>query len=91
MPSVLFITAIDVFFKLIYALIFIRCILSWLPLGRNPIVEFIYTLTDPILVPIRHLLDQSPIGGGMMLDFSPIIALFVMRIIQILLYSLVGL
>ena len=42
------------------------------------LIQLLYTLTDPIIVPIRALLDKSPLGGsksGVMLDFSPIIAM----------------
>ena len=65
-----------------YFLILIRIILSWLPAVRNTgLGAIIYQLTEPILGPIRSMIDASPIGGGMMLDFSPVIALFVMKIV----------
>lgn len=88
--SGVFISAIDVFFQVIYLFILVRIILSWLPIGRgNGIVAMVYALTEPILGPIRHMIDKSPIGGGMMLDFSPVIALFVMNIVKSLLVSAV--
>jgi YggT family protein len=56
-------------------LIFARVIISWLPINRdNPILQFIYQVTEPILAPIRNLISRSSIGGGMMIDFSPIVA-----------------
>ncbi|MBZ4646554.1 MAG: YggT family protein [Petroclostridium sp.] len=56
-------------------LIFARVIVSWLPINRdNPILQFIYQVTEPILAPIRNLISRSSIGGGMMIDFSPIVA-----------------
>lgn len=83
--------AVRVFFSLLEFLIFVRIILSWLPIGRNnPISNLLYTLTEPILGPIRMMMDNSPIGGGMMIDFSPIIALFVMRLIEMLLQGLIS-
>lgn len=88
--SSVFISAIDMFFQVIYLFILIRIILSWFPISRNNgIVAMIYSLTEPILGPIRHMIDKSPIGGGMMLDFSPVIALFVMNIVKSLLISAV--
>lgn len=70
--------------QIIEFLILIRVILSWLPLDRsNVIISAIYTLTEPILGPIRNLLFKSPLGGsGMMLDFSPLIAFIILRIIS---------
>lgn len=85
---VLIAQAVNYFASFIYLLIFVRCILSWIPgLYNNPIAQFVYRLTEPILGPIRRMLDRSPIGGGMGLDFSPIIAYFVIMIIQKIIYS----
>ena len=56
-------------------LIFARVIISWLPIDRdNPIVQFIYQVTEPVLAPIRNLISKSSMGGGLMIDFSPIVA-----------------
>ena len=63
--------------------------MSWLPLGQGPITQLIYSLTEPILGPIRNLIHKSPLGGGMMLDFSPVIALFVMELLKNILIGLV--
>ncbi len=73
--------AVDLFFYLMEILIFGRILLSWLPMGyNNPIGQFLYAMTEPILGPCRRMLDKSPLGGGMMLDFSPIIALILMML-----------
>lgn len=89
--QVLFIQAIDVFFNVIEWLIFIRILLSWIPMFgyNNPLGRLIYNLTEPILGPCRSMLDKSPLGGGMMLDFSPIIALILMVLVKQLLMGLV--
>ncbi len=84
--------AINLFFQLLQWLILIRIIFSWLPMGHNSgLGGIIYQLTEPILGPARMLLDKSPLGGGMMLDFSPVIALFLMQPVQYLLLGLVNL
>ena len=86
----LLLNAIEVFFKLLYILIFIRILLSWFPgVNNTPLGGIFYTLTEPILEPVRHMVDKSPIGGGMMLDFSPIIALFLMNIVKMVLANAV--
>lgn len=82
--------AVDLFFYVMELLIFGRIILSWLPLGfNNPIGQFLYNMTEPILGPCRRMLDKSPLGGGMMLDFSPIIALILMMLAKQLLFGLI--
>lgn len=89
--QILLMNSIDTFFKLLYFLIMVRIILSWLPISRsNSIIQLIYTLTEPVLGPIRSMIESSPIGGGMMLDFSPVIALFVMNIIKMVLIGIVS-
>lgn len=59
-------------------LILIRALITWVPNlidPRGPIAEFLYTTTEPILAPIRSLMPR------MMIDFSPMIAIFLLQII----------
>jgi YggT family protein len=58
-----------------YWLILIRALISWVnPDPYNPIVQFLYKVTEPVLYPIRKAL---PIGSGLGIDISPIIAFFI--------------
>ena len=51
-------------------LIIARSLLSWFPDTRShPIVDFIYQLTDPIILPIQKFVPR--IG---MIDISPMLA-----------------
>ena len=87
----LLIHAIDIFFRLLYILIFIRILCSWLPgISRTTIGHLLYQVTEPIPGPVRRMVDRSPIGGGMMLDFSPVVALFLMEIVEVVLKSIVA-
>ena len=64
------------FYELI---LIVRIFMSWIrPDPSNPIVEWIYRLTEPVLEPIRRLL---PIRG-MGIDFSPIIVFILLSILQ---------
>lgn len=58
-------------------LIFIRVILSWLPMGQNPVSEFVFRLTEPLLAPLRRVLPRF----GMM-DLSPMILLIIILVVQ---------
>lgn len=59
-------------------LMFIRCILSWLPgLGDNSVGNIIYRLTDPILDPVRKLLPRNRAN----LDFSPLFVFFLLAVL----------
>ena len=84
----LLVQAIGLFFYFLEILIFVRIILSWLPMGYNSgIGRFLYTMTEPILGPVSDMVNKSPLGGGFGLDFSPIFALILMRLVQTLLIS----
>ena len=53
-------------------IIIIRALLSWVnPDPYNPIVQFLYSITEPVLHRVRQLIPMSGIG----IDFSPIIVL----------------
>ena len=74
------ITAVRWLINIMYGLLLIRVLLSWMPMFRGPFVNFVYSFTEPVLAPIRRLIDRSPLGGpGILLDFSPIIAFVVLR------------
>ena len=66
-------------FVFIFALI-VQVILSWLSPGAyNPVVGLLYSFNEPILRPARRVLPST---SG--LDFSPLIALIFLNLIQIL-------
>ena len=71
-------------FSIYIILIFVRIIISWLrPNVFNPIIRFIYQLTDPylkIFARIRFLRFGY-------LDLSPIVAFYVLYLLQELLYK----
>jgi YggT family protein len=53
-------------------IIIIRALLSWVnPDPYNPIVQFLYSITEPVMARVRQLIPMSGIG----IDFSPIIVI----------------
>jgi len=68
---------IGIILSMMYWLILIRALISWVnPDQYNPVVQFLYRMTEPILQPIRRLLP--PMG----FDISPIIAFFAIIFLQ---------
>lgn len=68
---------VDFFLVALSWLIIIRALISWVsPDPYNPIVQFLYRVTDPILNPIRRILPAMPI------DISPIIAYVLISIVR---------
>lgn len=59
--------------KLVFWVVIIRALMSWISQGRNPVDQLLIQLTEPILYPIRRLLP--PMGG---LDLSPMILMLIL-------------
>lgn len=72
------------FFEILEFILIVYILLSWIPLKQNnKIVQIINTVTEPMLLPIRKLLDHSILGGrNFMVDLSPIIAFIVLGFLQ---------
>lgn len=75
---------IQLLYILFWILILARFILSFVNLDYyHPVRRTVYSLTEPILAPIRRILP--PASG---LDFSPMIALLIAYAIRMLLFSI---
>jgi YggT family protein len=71
-------TLVDLLFTLYIFVIFARVILSWARIDPyHPVVQGIFRLTEPLLAPIRNLMPQTG-----MVDWSPMIAMFVLIILR---------
>ena len=66
-------------------IIIIRALISWVnPDPYNPIVQFLTRVTEPVLRPIRKLMQPWKMGG---LDLSPLIAILAVIFLE---YALIG-
>jgi YggT family protein len=62
----------SIILTVLYWLIIVRALLSWVsPDPYNPVVQFLYKVTEPVLYPIRKILPFSLKFG---IDISPLIA-----------------
>jgi len=71
---------IDLLLTFLTIAIFARVIVSWIaPRGgiNNPIVNIIYQITEPIMMPFRRVIPR--IG---MFDFTPMAAMFTIFLIR---------
>jgi YggT family protein len=60
-------------------IIIARALLSWVnPDPFNPIVRFLYRVTEPVLRPIRHRLPTLAMG----LDLSPLVVILGIYVLQ---------
>ncbi len=83
---------INYLLDIVTLLVFIRCILSWIPGFYNRFVEVVYKLTDPILSPAQNLISKLMGGRSIMVDLSPIVVLFAIRyLIKPIIFTILGL
>lgn len=85
LSNIVFATAIVLEYILWFYMwvVIIRAFISWVnPDPYNPIVRFLYQVTEPILYPIRRRL---PFMGG--IDLSPLVVILIIVFLQI---ALVG-
>ncbi|MGH7278165.1 MAG: YggT family protein [Candidatus Rokuibacteriota bacterium] len=68
--------ALNIYFWIIIA----RAILTWVnPDPYNPIVRFLYRVTEPVLRQVRYRLPMAQMGG---LDLSPMIVLLAIYFLE---------
>lgn len=59
--------------------IIIRAFISWVnPDPYNPIVQFLYKITEPVLYPFRRMMGTYNIG----IDLSPLLAILLIVFLQ---------
>lgn len=71
--------------SLMFWVLIIRAILSWVSQGQNPIEYVLHQLTEPFLAPIRKVIP--PIGG---LDLSVLVAIIALQFLQLLIKDTFG-
>lgn len=86
----MFVRALSFFFKVIDLLIIARCAGSFFVRPGDQIYRLyqgICNLTEPILAPCRMLLNRIGFGRGMV-DFSPVLAIILLSVIQMVIRQL---
>ena len=69
----------DIVLVLYMWIVIIRSLLTWVnPDPYNPIVQFLYSATEPLLYRIRQMIPMS----GMGIDFSPIVVILAIIFLQ---------
>ncbi len=61
----------------------LRAILSWLPFDDDsPLVRFTYAVTEPLIIPIRSLLERSKSVQMLPIDLSFFVTYILLSVIQ---------
>jgi YggT family protein len=71
--------------QLFQIILLARVLLSWFPnVDRyNPIIRFVYNVTEPVLAPIRQAIPPERTG---MIDVSPIVVILILIVIRQILW-----
>ncbi|MBM4271238.1 MAG: YggT family protein [Deltaproteobacteria bacterium] len=70
---------VDLVLTLYMWIIIIRAVISWVnPDPYNPIVQFLYRVTEPVMEPVRRWLPFR----GMGIDISPLIVILAIIFLQ---------
>ena len=79
------VTIIERLSWLVYILIMIRVILSWVPMNNN-FTDLIYNITEPMLKPFKDVLDKYL---NLPIDFSPLLFIITIEAVEKILIRLI--
>lgn len=66
-------------------LMFARAIISWLPVDEDStIVNFLYAVTEPVIMPVRAVIERFGWFEGMPVDMSFFITFILLSIIDMI-------
>ena len=76
--------------EIITMLMLIRAILSWFPVAdrSSKFMSFVYMLTDPVIRPVKSVLERFPSTGRFPIDISFLVTYILLHLIQTALVSL---
>lgn len=78
--------AIDYLLLFLEYAVLARVIVSWLPIPKdNQFIRLLYQVTEPVLAPVRGLIERSALGKNTMIDFSPLLVFLLIGLIRNLL------
>ena len=64
-----------------YLLFIISAVLSWLPDIDNAFTDFVFSLTEPVLAPIRDLFDRLGVSSALPIDLSFLVVMILLSIV----------
>ena len=64
-----------------YLLFIISAVLSWLPDIDNAFTDFVFSVTEPVLAPIRDLFDRLGVSSVLPIDLSFLVVMILLSIV----------
>jgi uncharacterized protein YggT (Ycf19 family) len=82
----LIVSIVSAILAVLETLMLVRAIFSWLPLDEDsPIQRFLYLTTEPIILPVRILLEKVNFLSGFPIDLSFLVTYILLSIVSMLL------
>ena len=79
----IFTTLVSVLLSILQLFMLLRAVLSWLPTDDDsPFPGFVYTMTEPVILPVRMVLERSETVRSMPIDISFFISLILLTVVQ---------
>ena len=77
-------TLVSVFLSILQLLMLVRAVISWFPVDEeSPAANFVYVMTEPIILPVRMVVERSETVRSMPIDISFFIALLLLSVVQL--------
>lgn len=64
----------------------VRAVMSWFPIGENIISDVAYAITEPVIIPVRRLLDRFESMRNFPIDMAFFITFMIITVISTLLF-----
>ena len=64
-----------------YLLFIISAVLLWLPDIDNAFTDFVFSVTEPVLAPIRDLFDRLGVSSALPIDLSFLVVMILLSIV----------
>ena len=83
MQSILYLLIVSVRLILMvwYLLFIVSAVLSWLPNIDNAFTDFVFSVTEPVLAPIRDLFDRLCVSSALPIDLSFLVVMILLSIV----------
>ncbi len=77
----LLIASVRLILSVWYLLFIISAVLSWLPDIDNAFTDFVFSVTEPVLAPIRDLFDRLGVSSALPIDLSFLVVMILLSIV----------
>lgn len=75
--------AVSIFLFAVELAMFLRAILSWFPINPNRFTDLLYTITEPIIYPIRVLFQKMNWFQGSPLDVPFFVTFLLLSVLNV--------